>query len=131
MELIQITVANRQQVSLHQYPESGFKTRICSLERIQDYVSIEQEPKSSVEGEPPAFWPASGDIKVEHLSAKYSAGGPKVLHDLSFHIKSGEHIGVGKVLVSSFYFLFSLSFAVGRTGSGKVRGRHSPSVCEV
>jgi ABC-type multidrug transport system fused ATPase/permease subunit len=124
-------VASRQQVSLHKYPGSGLETRIRSLERIQDYVSIEQEPKSSVEGEPPAYWPASGDIRVEHLSAKYSVGGPKVLHDLSFHVKSGEHIGVGKVLVSSFYFPFSLSFAVGRTGSGKVRERHSLSVYEI
>jgi ABC-type multidrug transport system fused ATPase/permease subunit len=73
-----------------------------SLERIQDYVSIEQEPKSSVGGEPPAYWPASGDIRVENLSARYSSDGPEVLHGLSFHVKSGERIGV-----------------VGRTGSGK------------
>ncbi|KAI0068087.1 hypothetical protein BV25DRAFT_1834393 [Artomyces pyxidatus] len=65
-----------------------------SLERIQAYITIEQEPKPTKEGIPPAYWPASGDLKVENLSARYSEDGPKVLHELSFHIKSGERVGV-------------------------------------
>ncbi|TFY83125.1 hypothetical protein EWM64_g881 [Hericium alpestre] len=73
-----------------------------SLERIQAYVTIEQEAKPTKEGVPPAYWPASGDLKVENLSARYSATGPKVLHDISFQINSGERVGI-----------------VGRTGSGK------------
>ncbi|KAF5368905.1 hypothetical protein D9758_002958 [Tetrapyrgos nigripes] len=73
-----------------------------SLERINRYIGIEQEPKATPEGNPPAYWPASGDLRVDKLSASYSPGGPKVLRDLSFSIKSGERIGV-----------------VGRTGSGK------------
>ena len=73
-----------------------------SLERIQEYGNNEQEPKSTPEGVPPAYWPASGELVVENLSAKYSADGPEVLHRLNFHIKSGERVGV-----------------VGRTGSGK------------
>ncbi|ETW87620.1 ABC transporter [Heterobasidion irregulare TC 32-1] len=73
-----------------------------SLERIQAYINIEQEPKATKDGVPPAYWPASGDVKVENLSARYSQDGPNVLHDISFHIKSGERVGV-----------------VGRTGSGK------------
>ena len=67
------------------------------MERIQDYITIEHEPKPDIGGEPPAYWPASGDIKVENLSARYSVDGPKVLHDLSFHIKSGERVGIGKI----------------------------------
>ncbi|KAL0950660.1 hypothetical protein HGRIS_007446 [Hohenbuehelia grisea] len=55
-----------------------------------------------MQGKPPAYWPASGDLVVENLSARYSSDGPNVLHNLSFRIKSGERIGV-----------------VGRTGSGK------------
>ncbi|KAJ7078496.1 hypothetical protein C8R44DRAFT_836696 [Mycena epipterygia] len=61
-----------------------------------------QEPKATSSGIPPAYWPASGELTVENLSAKYSPDGPKVLHDISFNIKSGERVGV-----------------VGRTGSGK------------
>ncbi|KAG1749648.1 uncharacterized protein EDB91DRAFT_1334077 [Suillus paluster] len=73
-----------------------------SLERIDSYIKIEQEPKPTTDGHPPAYWPASGDLRVENLSARYSSDGPKVLQELSFHIKSGERVGI-----------------VGRTGSGK------------
>ncbi|KAF9564162.1 P-loop containing nucleoside triphosphate hydrolase protein [Agrocybe pediades] len=73
-----------------------------SLERIQGYIDIEHEPNPTKMGEPPAAWPTSGDIRVVDFSARYSKSGPKVLHDLTFHIASGERVGV-----------------VGRTGSGK------------
>ncbi|KAI0819311.1 multidrug resistance-associated ABC transporter [Trametes gibbosa] len=72
------------------------------LERIQQYLDIEQEPKPTIDGVPPAYWPASGDLRVEHLSASYSSEGSRVLHKISFEVKSGERIGI-----------------VGRTGSGK------------
>ncbi|KAI0644413.1 multidrug resistance-associated ABC transporter [Trametes meyenii] len=73
-----------------------------SLERVQQYLTIEQEPKPSVTGLPPAYWPASGELRVEKLSARYSPDGPRVLQHISFEVKSGERIGI-----------------VGRTGSGK------------
>ncbi|PPR05039.1 hypothetical protein CVT24_010185 [Panaeolus cyanescens] len=73
-----------------------------SLERIQGYLDIDHEPEPVESGKPPAAWPTSGALTVDHLSARYSANGPKVLHDLSFHVKSGERVGI-----------------VGRTGSGK------------
>ncbi|KAH9480738.1 ATP-binding cassette transporter abc4 [Psilocybe cubensis] len=79
-----------------------FEVQANSLERIQGFIDIEHEPKPTEDGKPPAAWPTSGDLRVENLSARYSQTGPKVLHDLSFHIKSGERIGI-----------------VGRTGSGK------------
>ncbi|KIY46182.1 P-loop containing nucleoside triphosphate hydrolase protein [Fistulina hepatica ATCC 64428] len=79
-----------------------FEVEASSLERIQQYLKVEQEPESTPEGVPPAYWPASGDLVVEKLSARYSPDGPKVLRDISFVIKSGERVGV-----------------VGRTGSGK------------
>jgi hypothetical protein len=43
-----------------------------SLERIHAYINIEQEPKPTKEGIPPAYWPASGDLRVENLSSRYS-----------------------------------------------------------
>ncbi|KAH9921468.1 P-loop containing nucleoside triphosphate hydrolase protein [Fomitopsis serialis] len=73
-----------------------------SLERIEQYVHIEQEPKPTADGVPPAYWPASGGLKVDRLSSRYSSDGPRVLHELSFEVKSGERVGI-----------------VGRTGSGK------------
>ncbi|GJE87807.1 multidrug resistance-associated ABC transporter [Phanerochaete sordida] len=81
---------------------SDFQVEGNSLERIHQYLVIEQEPKPTDSGVPPAYWPASGSLRVEKLSARYSEDGPKVLHDLSFEVKSGERVGI-----------------VGRTGSGK------------
>ncbi|KAG9028739.1 hypothetical protein FS837_003797, partial [Tulasnella sp. UAMH 9824] len=79
-----------------------FEVQGNSLERIKGYVEIEQEPVPTKEGIPSAAWPTSGSLRVEKLSAKYSKDGPNVLHDISFDIKSGEHVGI-----------------VGRTGAGK------------
>ena len=36
---------------------------------------IEQEPTSTPEGVPPAYWPSSGELVVKDLSAKYSEVG--------------------------------------------------------
>ncbi|PPQ73481.1 hypothetical protein CVT26_010183 [Gymnopilus dilepis] len=81
---------------------NDFEVEANSLERIQSYLDIEHEPKSTPEGKPPAAWPKTGELKVESLSARYSETGPKVLHEVSFEVRSGERIGI-----------------VGRTGSGK------------
>ncbi|RDX55372.1 hypothetical protein OH76DRAFT_1428233 [Lentinus brumalis] len=79
-----------------------FEVNGNSLERVQQYTVIEQEAKPTSDGIPPAYWPASGDLRVEKLSARYSADGPRVLHEISFEVKAGERVGI-----------------VGRTGSGK------------
>ncbi|KAJ7486164.1 hypothetical protein B0H11DRAFT_2157316 [Mycena galericulata] len=69
---------------------------------VQGYINIEHEKPATGAGKPPAYWPASGDLQVENLSARYSEDGPDILHGISFTIKSGERVGI-----------------VGRTGSGK------------
>ncbi|WVQ79115.1 hypothetical protein IAT38_001210 [Cryptococcus sp. DSM 104549] len=73
-----------------------------SVERIQDYLIIPQEPTYAANKQPPAAWPTSGEIVLDNLSAKYSVDGPTVLDNLELKIASGEKIGI-----------------VGRTGSGK------------
>lgn len=113
------------------------------MERIHQYLEIEHEPKPTESGVPPAYWPASGDLRVEKLSARYSAvsslfraipcsvsllinylqDGPKVLHELDFEIKSGEHIGIGMSPMLNYLVISLTICVVGRTGSGKVRYR--------
>ncbi|KAF7314577.1 ATP-binding cassette transporter [Mycena kentingensis (nom. inval.)] len=79
-----------------------FEVQGNSLERIDGYIGIEHEKPASEDGKPPAYWPASGELVVENLTARYSHDSPDVLHRISFTVKAGERIGI-----------------VGRTGSGK------------
>ena len=46
--------------------------RVTSLERIRQYTTIEQEPEPRDDSVPPAYWPSSGRLEVEKLTAKYS-----------------------------------------------------------
>ena len=64
----------RQQVKIRVTLEDTKEfTHWClSLERIHAYINIEQEPAPTKEGIPPAYWPASGDLRVENLSSRYS-----------------------------------------------------------
>ncbi|KAF7298774.1 ATP-binding cassette transporter [Mycena indigotica] len=79
-----------------------FEVEGNSLERIQSYIEIDHEKPATLEGKPPAYWPSSGELVVENLTARYSEDGPAVLKGITFHVKAGERIGI-----------------VGRTGSGK------------
>lgn len=74
------------------------------MERIHAYVEMEQEPKPTQRGIPPAYWPSSGDLRVENLCARYSPDGPNVLQNISFHVKSGERIGVGVLPFYGYFF---------------------------
>ncbi|KAI0306147.1 hypothetical protein B0F90DRAFT_1814940 [Multifurca ochricompacta] len=71
---------------------NDFEVNSNSLERMHSYVNIEQEVKPSKEGIPPAYWPASGDLRVEQLSARYSLDGPKVFTTYP-SISSRENVG--------------------------------------
>jgi ABC-type multidrug transport system fused ATPase/permease subunit len=73
-----------------------------SVERVEDYLIIDQEPVATERNQPPAAWPTSGEIILDGLSAKYASDGPTVLDNLKVTIASGEKVGI-----------------VGRTGSGK------------
>ncbi|KAG8843469.1 hypothetical protein FRC20_003943, partial [Serendipita sp. 405] len=87
---------------------SQLELDLNSVERINEYLSVPQEPPSIIEGaRPPAYWPSSGDsskdlITVQDLVIKYAPDLPSVLSGVSFTVKGRERVGL-----------------VGRTGSGK------------
>ncbi|KAJ3052959.1 hypothetical protein HK097_005357 [Rhizophlyctis rosea] len=74
-----------------------------SVERIQEYTSLEQEPPMIVESHrPPVSWPQEGAVQVKDLVVRYAADSPPVLKSISFDVKPREKVGI-----------------VGRTGAGK------------
>ena len=75
---------------------------MTSVERVITYTNLDPEPGYQNDQLPPANWPHTGDLRVEHLSLKYYEGGPEILKDISFAVRSTQRVGV-----------------VGRTGAGK------------
>jgi ABC-type multidrug transport system fused ATPase/permease subunit len=74
-----------------------------SVERVQEYLEIDQEPPYIIEGhEPPAAWPTTAAIEIKDLSISYAPDLDPVIKNISFDIRPHEKVGV-----------------VGRTGSGK------------
>ena len=71
------------------------------MKRIEQLARIEQESKAMALRVPPAYWPASGTLSVENLSARYSPAGPKLLRKLNFEVKAGERIGIGAFTFAS------------------------------
>lgn len=76
---------------------------IVSVERVVEYIGLPSEAAYEVpENEPPADWPQRGEIRFDHVKARYRDNLDPVLHDVNFEIKAGEKVGV-----------------CGRTGAGK------------
>ncbi|KAK3685122.1 hypothetical protein B0T22DRAFT_428585 [Podospora appendiculata] len=74
-----------------------------SVERIKEYLDIEQEAKAIVEkNRPPSNWPARGSVEFINYTTRYRAELDPVLKNLTFKIEAQEKIGI-----------------VGRTGAGK------------
>ncbi|OAD09018.1 hypothetical protein MUCCIDRAFT_32834, partial [Mucor lusitanicus CBS 277.49] len=74
-----------------------------SVERVQEYLELDQEPPATIEGHrPPAAWPTTAAIDVKDLVIRYAPELDPVLHGISFSTRAHEKIGI-----------------VGRTGSGK------------
>ena len=74
-----------------------------SMERVQEYTRLEQEPPAVIEHKRPgASWPAHGGIQVKDLSIRYDTNQPDVLKKVTFDVKPHEKVAV-----------------VGRTGAGK------------
>ena len=74
-----------------------------SVERVQEYLEIEQEPPYIIDDhQPPAAWPTTGSVEVKDLVISYAADLEPVIKGISFNIHPHEKVGI-----------------VGRTGSGK------------
>lgn len=74
-----------------------------SVERVNEYTTIEQEPPAHIqETAPIGKWPSEGRITVSNLRIRYAMDQPDVLMGISFEAKACEKIAV-----------------VGRTGAGK------------
>ncbi|KAF8634908.1 hypothetical protein AX15_000655 [Amanita polypyramis BW_CC] len=75
-----------------------------SVERVLEYLDVEQEAPAIIEkSRPPAYWPSnSGGLEIENLTVRYAPHLPPALQGISFSVRPSEKIGV-----------------VGRTGSGK------------
>ncbi|KAK7481440.1 hypothetical protein BaRGS_00027291 [Batillaria attramentaria] len=82
---------------------SNLELHVISIERVQEYMNMAIEaPWHIPKRKPPKSWPGNGEIGVNGLSLRYREGLDLVLKDVTFHVSSGEKVGI-----------------VGRTGAGK------------
>lgn len=74
-----------------------------SVERVKEYIEVEQEAKAIIDDARPAGnWPSQGAINFMNYTTRYRSDLDPVLKDLTFSVQPGERVGI-----------------VGRTGAGK------------
>ncbi|KAI9449921.1 hypothetical protein BJY52DRAFT_1227472 [Lactarius psammicola] len=91
-----------------------------SLERMHSYINAEQEPMPTKQGIPPAYWPASGDLRVEKLSARYS-----LVRDMSVLAMTGRRFSTTYLSISNLVNVWALVMALDQWNSrshGKRQG---------
>ncbi|SCU89344.1 LAMI_0D13234g1_1 [Lachancea mirantina] len=81
---------------------SNVEMTMNSVERLKEYMDIDQEPHFQSSYTPPPQWPEEGKIEVNDLSLRYAPQLPKVIKNVSFVVDPKSKVGV-----------------VGRTGAGK------------
>ncbi|CCE63505.1 hypothetical protein TPHA_0F00180 [Tetrapisispora phaffii CBS 4417] len=81
---------------------SNVEINMNSVERVKEYMDIEQEPYSAGIVNVDKSWPSEGKIEVNDLSLRYAPSLPKVIKNVSFTVEPKMKVGV-----------------VGRTGAGK------------
>ncbi|KAI9818496.1 MAG: hypothetical protein M1827_000555 [Pycnora praestabilis] len=86
-------------VRLYAYNEQNMN----SVERIKEYLDVDQEAKAHIkETRPAANWPSQGSVQFISYTTRYREDLDPVLKKISFNILPGEKVGI-----------------VGRTGAGK------------
>ncbi|KAF6241708.1 hypothetical protein HO173_000419 [Letharia columbiana] len=74
-----------------------------SVERVKEYIEVEQEAKAIIdEARPAGNWPSQGAIQFMNYTTRYRPDLEPVLTNLTFNVQPGERVGI-----------------VGRTGAGK------------
>jgi ABC-type multidrug transport system fused ATPase/permease subunit len=74
-----------------------------AVERIQEYVNVEQEAAAEIsETKPAANWPSQGAVQFIGYSTRYRSDLDPVLNKISFSVGAAQKVGI-----------------VGRTGAGK------------
>lgn len=82
---------------------ANLEMNMNSVERLQEFLEIEQEPPAEIpENETRPTWPEHGEIDIKDVSLRYAPNLPRVIKNVTFHVKSCNKIGI-----------------VGRTGAGK------------
>ncbi|GAB1302447.1 ATP-binding cassette sub-family C member 2 [Apodemus speciosus] len=81
---------------------SEAETNIVAVERISEYINVDNEAPWVTDKRPPADWPRKGEIQFNNYQVRYRPELDLVLKGITCNIKSTEKIGV-----------------VGRTGAGK------------
>jgi ATP-binding cassette subfamily C (CFTR/MRP) protein 1 len=82
---------------------TSLETSIGAVARLKQLeLEVKPEDLPSECNQPPPSWPSSGAISYEAVDASYGDDKPRILHNISLSIRSGEKIGI-----------------CGRTGSGK------------
>lgn len=82
---------------------SNNEQNMNSVERIKEYLDVEQEAPAVVEeNRPPQNWPSQGSVEFISYTTRYRADLDPVLKKLTFKIGAREKVGI-----------------VGRTGAGK------------
>ena len=82
---------------------SANEQNMNSVERVKEYMEVEQEAQAIIEDRrPPKNWPSKGAIQFIDYSTQYRADLEPVLRELTFSIQPAERVGI-----------------VGRTGAGK------------
>uniref|UniRef100_A0A8C6MW78 ABC-type glutathione-S-conjugate transporter n=1 Tax=Mus spicilegus TaxID=10103 RepID=A0A8C6MW78_MUSSI len=81
---------------------SEAETNIVAVERINEYINVDNEAPWVTDKKPPADWPKKGEIQFNNYQVRYRPELDLVLKGITCNIKSTEKVGV-----------------VGRTGAGK------------